>query len=311
MMFSGSLRAVSALTPTDLRVEYTVNPQGLDVLRPRLSWILSAGGRAQKQTAYQIKVAFSTDQLGTGRNIIWNSGKLNSDANLGIVYTGPRLKSGARYYWTVRVWNQGGEVSPWSPWAWWEMGLLKSSDWKGEWIGASSELTSPLLRREFRLAKKVRRATAYVFGFGLYELHLNGVKVGDNVLAPVNSDYRKYLYYDTYDVTSLLASGGNALGLWLGNGYNREYNEYGFRWMAAPQAILELDIRFVDGARMKVVTDTSWKATKSPILFNSIYDGETYDARQEMSGWDQFGYDDRAWQAVVLRRHPPASCDPV
>ena len=258
-----------------------------------------------KQTAYQIKVAASTEQLSSGRNILWNSGKVNSDANLGIVYGGPGLESGVRYYWSVRVWSQKGEASGWSPSAWWEMGLLQSSDWKGKWIGVSGEMTSPLLRKEFRLAKKIQKATAYVFGLGWYELHLNGVKVGDNVLAPVNSDYRKYLYYDTYDVTPLLASGGNAVGLWLGNGYNRDYSKWGFRWMAAPQALLELDIWFVDGTGMKVVTDASWKATKSPILFNSIYDGETYDTRQAKSGWDQSGYDDRAWQGVVLLS-PPA-----
>jgi alpha-L-rhamnosidase len=305
IVFSCSVPAVRALTAADLRVEYTVNPQGLDVLRPRLSWILTAAGRAQKQTAYQIEVAASIEQLTTGRNIIWNSGKVNSDENFGIVYSGPQLESGSRYDWRVRVWDQDGQASAWSAPAWWEMGMLRPSDWKGKWIGTSSEMTSPLLRREFRLAKKVKRATAYVFGFGWYELHLNGVKVGDNVLAPINSDYRKYLCYDTFDVTRFLASGGNAVGLWLGTGYNRDYSIWGFRWMAAQQALLELDIWFVDGTCMNVVTDASWKASNSPILYNSIYNGETYDARQAKGGWNQFGYDDRAWQAVVLLS-PPA-----
>ena len=306
IVFSCSVLVVRALTPTDLRVEYTANPEGLDVLRPRLSWTLNAAGRAQKQTAYQIKVAVSTEQHSPGRNIIWDSGKVSSDENFGIVYGGAVLESGVRYYWKVRVWDQNGQVSGWSPSAWWEMGLLQSSDWKGKWIGAPSEMTSPLLRKEFRLAKKVKRATAYVFAFGWYELHLNGVKVGDNVLAPVNSDYRKYLYYDTYDVTSLLASGGNAVGLWLGNGYNRDYSKWGFRWLAGQQGLLELDIRFADGTCMNVVTDESWKTIESPILFNSIYDGETYDGRRAKSGWDRFGNDDRGWQAVVLQSPPAA-----
>jgi alpha-L-rhamnosidase len=305
ILLSCTVPAVGALIPTDLRVEYTVNPLGLDVLRPRFSWILTAAGRAQKQTAYQITVAVSTEQLKAGRDIVWNSGTVDSDENFSIVYGGAALESGVRYHWQVRVWDQNGQVSSWSPAGWWEMGLLQPSDWKGKWIGTSSEMMSPLLRKEFRLAKKIQRARAYVFGFGWYELHLNGVKVGNNALAPVNSDYLKYLYYDTYDVTSLLASGGNALGLWLGNGYDRDYSKWGFRWMAAKRALLEVDIRLADGTSMNVVTDASWKATKSPILFNSIYDGETYDARQAKSGWDQFGYDDNAWQGVVLRS-PPA-----
>jgi alpha-L-rhamnosidase len=184
------------------------------------------------------------------------------------------------------------------------MGLLHPADWKGKWIGASGEMTCPLLRREFQAPGKIRKATAYVFGFGFYELHLNGVKVGDNVLAPVNSDYKKNLYYDAYDVTALLRQGGNAAGLWLGNGYDRDFSEYGYRWMTAKQAILELDIQFADGTRSRVVTDESWKASESPILSNSIYNGETYDARSEKTGWDRFGYDDHAWQAVQLMPAP-------
>jgi alpha-L-rhamnosidase len=293
-----------ALTPAGLKTEYKENPQGLDVLRPRLSWIFTATGRAQKQTAFQIQVADSAEPLQFGRGVVWDSGKVTSDQNFGIVYGGPALMSGARYYWRVRVWDQDGKASGWSPYVWWEMGLLQASDWKGKWIGDSNEMTCPLLRRDFQVAKRIKKATAYVFGFGWYELHLNGVKVGDNVLAPVNSDYKKYLYYDTHDVTSLLRQGGNAAGLWLGNGYNREFSQYGYRWMTAKQAILELDIQFVDGTRSCMVTDDSWKATESPILSNGIYDGETYDARREKSGWDQFGYDDHAWQPVRLLPAP-------
>lgn len=293
-----------ALTPAGLKTEYLENPQGLDVLRPRLSWILVAAGRAQKQAAYQIQVADSAERLKSGRGVIWDGGKVNSDQNFGIVYGGPAVESGARYYWRVRVWDQDGKASVWSPAAWWEMGLLQPSDWNGKWIGNSTEMTCPLMRKDFQAPGKIKRATAYVYALGFYELHVNGVKVGDHILAPVNSDYRKNLYYDTYDVTELVRQGGNAAGLWLGNGYDRNFNQYGYRWMTAKQVILELDIQFADGTRAHIATDPSWKATESPILSNSIYDGETYDARREKGGWDRFGYDDHTWQPVQLMPAP-------
>ncbi len=290
------VQTAAALSPAGLKTEYLINPQGLDVLRPRLSWIFTAAGRAQKQAAYQIQVAGTAEQFKSSSGFIWDSGKVTSGENFGIVYAGPDLESGSRYYWRVRVWDQDGKASVWSPAAWWQMGLLHPSDWKGKWIGVSSEMASPLLRSQFHLDKRIKKATAYVFGFGFYELHLNGVKAGENVLTPVNSNYAKNLYYDTYDVTSLLREGGNAAGLWLGNGYDRGFSRSGYRWLAAKQAILELDIQFEDDTWARVVTDESWKAAESPILISSIYDGETYDARREKSGWDQFGYDDHAWR---------------
>jgi alpha-L-rhamnosidase len=300
VLFFCLVQTAIALTPAELKTEYMVNSQGVDVQSPRLSWILTATGRAQKQAAFQIQVADSAEQLNSRGGVDWDSGKVNSDRNFGIVYGGPDLPSGSRRYWRVRVWDQDGKASAWSPAAWWEMGLLRPADWKGKWIGGPTAMTCPLLRDEFRLDKKIKKATAYVFGFGFYELHLNGAKVGNNVLEPVNSNYGKYIYYDTYDVTSLVKVGGNAAGLWLGNGYDRDFNQYGYRWMNSKQAILEIEIQFVDGARLSIVTDESWKAAESPILANSIYNGETYDARQEKTGWDQFGYDDHVWQPVTL-----------
>jgi alpha-L-rhamnosidase len=256
------------------------------------------------QTAYQIQIASSAEQVESGRAVIWDSGEVTSSQNFGIVYAGPNLVSGGQYYWRLRVWGQDGNASGWSRAAWWQMGLLHAADWKGNWIGTSGDSACPLLRHEFLVSGKIMRATAYVFGFGFYELHLNGAKVGDNVLAPVNSNYNKSLYYDTYDVTSLIKQGGNAAGLWLGNGYDREFSEYGFRWMTAKQAILEVDIECIDGTRSRIVTDGSWKVAKSPILSNSIYNGETYDARQEKDGWDRYGYDDHAWQPAQVMSAP-------
>ena len=298
------VQSAMALTPAGLKTECLDNPQGIDVLRPRLNWILTATGRAQKQVAYQIQVADSAELLQSGKGVAWDSGKVPSGQNFGITYDGPELASGSRHYWRVKVWDQDGKASVWSSTASWGMGLLQPSDWKGKWIGAPSEMTCPLLRKEFPVSKKIKQATAYVFGFGFYELHLNGAKVGDHVLSPVNSDYKKNLYYDTYDVTALMRQGGNAAGLWLANGYDRNYNQYGYRWMGGKQAILQIDIQFMDGTHFSVVTDESWKAAESPILSNSIYNGETYDARREKIGWDRFGYNDRDWQPVQILPAP-------
>jgi len=145
-----------ALTPAGLKTEYLDNPQGMDVLRPRLNWIFNATGRAQKQVAYQIQVADSAEQLKSGKGITWDSGKVPSNQNFGIAYDGPELASGTRHYWRVKVWDQDGKASIWSPTASWGMGLLQPSDWKGKWIGASNEMTCPLLRKEFPVSKKIK-----------------------------------------------------------------------------------------------------------------------------------------------------------
>jgi len=298
------VHGAAALTPVNLRTESLRQPLGLDVLHPAFSWNFVAGGRAQMQTAYQIQVASSVEALRAGIATVWDSGKVNSNQNFEIPYVGPEMVSEGRYYWRVKVWDQDGEASDWSHDEWWQMGLLHAADWKGKWIGASRDSVCPLLRHEFLVSKKIKRATAYVFGFGFYELHLNGAKVGNNVLAPVNSNYNKSLYYDTYDVTSLIKQGGNAAGLWLGNGYDGKFSQYGFRWMTAKQAILQVDIEYMDRSRSRIVTDGSWKVAESPILFNSIYNGETYDARQEKDGWDRYGYDDHTWQSAQLIPSP-------
>ena len=160
------------------------------------------------------------------------------------------------------------------------------------------------MRKEFVISKKVLRATAHVFGLGWYELRLNGAKVGEKALAPVNSKYNEALYYDSFDVTRIAKVGGNAAGLWLGNGYDKNYSRYGWRWMEPKRAILHLDIVYADGTRSSVVTDGSWKTAPSPITFNDIYNGETYDARLEKPSWDTYGCDDRSWTPASVVASP-------
>ena len=276
--------AAGGLRPTGLRTEYQTNPIALDVTAPRFSWTLEATERAVRQTAYQVLVASSDALLARNQGNVWNSGKAGSDENFHIVFAGKPLESGRLYHWKVRVWDRAGRASAWSPAARFGMGLLRREEWQGQWIGTREELSSPLLRKEFALQGKVRRAIAHVAAAGWYELHFNGSKAGDLVLAPVNSNYDRVLYYDTYDVTSLLMEGANAAVLWLGNGYDANYSRWGYRRTGPKRVLLQLNIEYTDGRTQSVVTDGGWRAAASPITDNDLYNGEHYDARREQSG---------------------------
>jgi len=478
----------SAIRVTGLRCEYRVNPLGIDVAQPRLSWVLEAidpAARGQRQSAYRILVAASEQALTAGAGDLWDSGKVDSDQSIQIVYGGKPLRSGARAFWKVEAWDQAGRDSAWSQPASWTMGLLQREDWKGRWIGldasglykrpgspfhsfekarwiwvpsgslASSatagdrffragfevpearavvkavclmsadkqfelfvngvhagkgdnvqspeiiEITSlvkggrnivavraanegagkpagligairvefekgePLvlptsgqwkstegarsgwekadfddsdwsaakelglfgmapwrevgfgeehalparvLRKEFETASRPKRATAYVSGLGLFELYVNGSKIGDHVLSPGLTDYDKRVQYLTFDVTQQLSAGRNAIGLLLGNGrYHapRTGAPDRTRNFGDPKALLQLNIEYEDGSLSEVVTDSTWKLTiAGPIRGNNEYDGEEYDARMELKGWSRPGFDDSAWQTPQLVSPP-------
>ncbi|HEY3219906.1 MAG TPA: family 78 glycoside hydrolase catalytic domain [Gemmatimonadales bacterium] len=311
--------ARSQATPTvaGLRVEYLSNPIGIDVVQPRLSWRIASTRRNTMQGAYQLQVGTSDASLTRGTDLLWDSGRVPSDASVFVDYAGPATVSRTRYYWRVRVWDTNGRVSPWSPIAYWETGLLQSGDWAARWIGPPSTSAdslpspSPLLRRVFRVADAVRSARLYVTSLGLYELYLNGQRVGDQVFTPGWTSYHRRLQYQTYDVTALLRPGANAVGAMLGDGWYRgnlgffgKRNLYGQRLALRAQ----LEIQYASGRSERVVTDADWKTTTGPVLASDIYGGETYDARRELSGWAGAAtpYDDRDWGAVALLDPPPA-----
>lgn len=474
---SAVTQSAASLGVGGLRCEYRVNPVGLDVIKPRLSWILEGSGRGICQSAYQVLVATSPAALAADRGDLWDSGKIASDATIHIEYAGAPLDSRLAAHWKVRVWDPAGRVSPWSRPALWTMGLLRPGDWRAAWIAdaasgvrnqvarahngyhsefaqsadspkwitldlgearrfealrlwparpydwqpdtpgflfplrfslevadqpdftnarqvldpSMTELSNPgtnawlgrfapvtgryarltvtrlcerdarqfgfalaelellsgehnvaigavvstfdsiesggwarahlvdgvtttvppgampdalpatLTRKLFAVEGQIRRATAYVSALGLYELRLNGRRVGEDVLSPEWTSYRKRVHYQTYDVTALLRPGANAVAALLGEGW------YAGRLMAmprfpygnAPQLLLQLEIERTDGRTNFVVTDTSWSSvTDGPIRTAGIYDGETYDARRELAGWDTPTFDDRDWKAV-------------
>lgn len=293
-----------AMTVDTLRIEYADRPLALDVTQPRLSWVLHSPQRADRQTAYRVLVASAPQLLADERADLWDSGKIDSAENFGILYRGPTLKAGSRYYWQVRAWDAAGQPSAWSEGSWWQMGMLAATDWKAKWVGGA-ETGSPLLRREFRLEpKKILRATAYAYAAGWYRLSVNGTELTDRVLAPVNSNYPKGLFYDAYDVTALIQPGDNAVGFWLGHGYSQSYSKYGFRWNAPPSGIAQLEIAYTDGTAVTIATDGDWRTAESPIVADDIYNGETYDARREMPRWNTAGFDAAAWRPATVREVP-------
>src|ERR1035441_9199541 len=301
-----------------LKCEYRVSPLGLDTPQPRLSWLLESAERGQRQTAYQVLAASTAALLAKGKGDLWDSGKVSSGESVQVVYLGKALRLGQRVYWKVRAWDLKDKSSAYSSAAWWEMGLLAPEDWRAAWITRTQaqplsedkmfeDNPAPLFRKEFLLAKKISRARVYVSGLGYYELRLNGQRVGDQVLDPGWTAYSKRVLYSTCDVTEQLKRGQNALGVMLGNGW---FNPLPLRlWghinpraaltIGVPRAIVQLAVEFADGTSQMIVTDESWKVSNGPILRNSVYLGEVYDARKEQRGWDQSGFDDSGWQQAA------------
>ena len=304
--------AESALAPADLRCEYTRNPLGVDTLKPRLSWKLEVANpapRGQKQSAYRVLAASSLETLRQNQGDVWDSGRIVSDQSQQVAYEGKSLSSAQQLFWKVQAWDQTGAASRWSEPAQWTMGLLAPEDWRAQWIAAASPVEAggpnpalPLFRRTFTVSQPLRRAVVYVCGLGFYELHLNGQRVGDSVIDPGWSDYRKGCLYASGDVTGQIKRGSNALGVMLGNGM---YNVTGGRYVkfkgsfGPPKFILHLRLEFEDGTSAVVASDGSWKTAPGPIQFSCIYGGEDYDARREPRGWDQPGF-----LHTLLRKSP-------
>jgi alpha-L-rhamnosidase len=297
------------LRAAELRCEYLESPLAVDTREPRLSWRVESNTRGAKQTAYQIIVATTAANLAANKGDLWDTGKVASNETIQIAYHGKPLQSRQQCFWKVRVWDQNGHSSTWSKPAQWAMGLMVPADWSAKWIGdklpSVENLSAAMLRREFKLSSRVERAIIYASALGVYELHINGQRVGDQLLAPEFTDYHTRTQYQAYDVTSLLRPGANAIGALLGDGWyaggiglarslvKKSRNIYGDH----PRLIAQLEIELADGKRERIVTDDLWRTTRDgPIRSSDILDGEVYDARREMPGWDSPGFDSKTWQ---------------
>jgi alpha-L-rhamnosidase len=316
--------AASGLTPIAVRTEYLENPVGIHEQKPRLTWQLNSSVRSQKQTAYQIVVASDAKQLTSDHGDLWDSGKVKSDETVNVVYEGRQLSSRQVCYWKLKVWDKDGQPSAWTKPATWAMGLLKPEDWQAQYISFRDytpvyKAPDPLFlvpayqyRKEFSAKKSVRCATIYATALGVYELHLNGQRVGDAYFAPGWSDYHQRAYYNTYDATALVKPGANALGAWVADGWYAGYIGFGlltgigtekigrYTYGKTPAWMGQLEIEYTDGSRETVITDNSWKVTGAgPIQQADLLMGELYDARKEMPHWSEPGFDDSKWQAAI------------
>jgi alpha-L-rhamnosidase len=409
-LLAGMPAAATAAEPVKLRCEYLTDPQGIDAASPRLSWVVDESEqrpevRGQQQIAYQVLVASSAEHLANNQGDLWDSGKVASDASTQIAYAGKPLTSRQQCFWKVGVWLATPAVVSqvaWSKPAAWEMGLLKSDDWKAKWIEgtgyvASKSRTAPAalsivsatygsteakkdvttllagmvrnhclavkadnaafggdpcygkakqllveyeldgkrlqktiaegamlaipddfsppsgdqlhyLRKTFKpAAKPITKARLFVTALGLYQMHLNGRRVGDLLFAPEWTDYRKRIRYQVYDVTAMLGNGDNVLAGLVGQGwYSGRIGLGGYKYYGKSPALLaQLEITHDDGSIEQVISDESWKVTASPILASDFMLGENYDARLEVKGWNELGCDDSDWQPARARDESP------
>ena len=266
----------------------------IDTPEPRFSWALGHTERNQTQSAYQILV--SSDPLAKAGDQ-WDSGRVSSDRSGQVVYAGLPLVSNRTYYWKVRYWDKGGNPGLYSAAASFDTGLFSADQWKGEWIGGNRQL-----RKVFHLENTVKRARAFVTAQGYYELRLNGRKVGKNVLDPGWTTVEKRILYSSYDVTELLEQGPNAVGALLGQGWNGTTPGAAFLKECEECRALRLQmiIEFETGEEIRIVSDSSWTTHRGPLLSDSIYHGEIYDARLETPGWDEADFDATDWSPAKI-----------
>ncbi len=311
---SFALAAPATLTPVELCCEGRANPSGIDFTQPALAWkvqAINASLRSLSQHAYQVQVASTAELLAQDRGDLWNSGPVKSAETQRIRYAGKPLRSGQRVFWKVRIWDQDKRRSAWSSTAEWTMGVLAEADWNGaQWIAlADTNTSSQLLRREFAVRGDLARAIVHGSGLGQYELSLNGVKVGADLLTPGWTDYRKTVLYDTHDVTAQLKAGSNVIGMTLGNGMysvtktTGRYNKFSGR-MGSPKAIALLRLEYVGGQVEFVRTDSQWQARSGPLTYSDVYGGEDFDARLDPEGWDQAGFNNSEWAAATEQPAP-------
>jgi len=294
--FAGELFA-GQVGVEDLRCEYLTDPLGIDETNPRLSWVISSRGeRGQKQTAYQILVASSREQLAADAGDLWDSGKVDSEQSVHVAYAGKALESGRRCYWKVRVWDKDGDASYWSVYATWSMGLLKPEDWKGQWIGLdkaafaddypaapaqigfegcrwvwypgedalkSAPRGARFFRKHFSIpeARKIVRGILLIAADNQCVLYVNGERTGDHA---------EWKQGAAFTVTDLLHAGDNVIAVQATNHQD------------AAGLIAKLVVEFEEGAPLAVVTDGNWKAMKGP-----------------QGDWQEPGFDDTNWEMAA------------
>lgn len=289
-------------TVTGCKVNYLENPIGVGTAPPRFSWYMQSERIGAAQTAYQVQAATDADF----QSLTWDSDWVDGNACVQVEYAGPPIQSMTRYFWRVRIKDEQDAVSAWSETAFWETTIGKG-DWQAQWVEPEGEVDpeafkpAPYLRKEFDVEKAVVKARLYITSHGCHEAYLNGKRVGDQVFTPGNTSAIYRVQVQTYDVTGLVSDGENCMGVILGDGWyrgqinaNSSRNSHGTKLALLSQLIIE----YADGGQQIVISDGSWKTSTGPIVISDMKDGEIYDARLEMDGWNEPGFDASGWSNV-------------
>ena len=301
----------SSVSIQNMKCEHLENPIGIDAKKPRFSWQLFSENQGVGQKAYHIVVGTDPEKVFAGKGDFWDSGNILG-STIPAVYDGPALEAFTTYFWSVQVQLNDGSWSAFSDAASFETGMMEQTNWRGDWISDTYDYDikpAPYFRKEFSVGKKIKSARAYIAVGGLYELYLNGEKVGNHRLDPIYTRFDRRTLYVTYDITNNLKDGDNAVGVVLGNGwYNHQSTAVWYfdkaPWRARPKFCMDIRITYDDGSEDLVSTNRSWKTALSPIIFNSIYTAEHYDARLEQPGWNKPGFDDKKWRGVMGTNAP-------
>jgi len=304
-----SVQAQSSFQVVELKTEYLVNPIGIDNPTPRFTWHVLAPDKGFRQRSYRIIVDKDSMSVVNSQGTSWDS-KLTAAENSLVKYEGKPLDPFTKYYWRIDI--ESHENNKTFSVASFETGMLQRENWKGSWISDSENIDmkdAPYFRKDFKVERKIKSARVYIAVAGLFELSVNGHKVGDHVLDPIYTRFDRRTLYLSHDVTALLSEGSNTLGVLLGNGwYNHQstavWNFHSAPWRNRPAFCLDLRITYTDGTVETITSGKDWKTALSPVIFNSIYTAEHYDARKELNGWDRYGFDDKKWNPVIYRSAP-------
>ena len=297
--------------PSNLQCEYLDHPIGIDTSSPRLHWQLNDDRQGALQTAWQLIVGTDSAEVANGKGNCWKSGKTKNAVQL-VSYKGKALQPFTKYYWRVNLWDKDKKKCLPSAVASFETGMMEMSNWKGQWISDSEDVAlkpAPYFRKEFSPSGKVKCARIYIAAAGLYELSVNGMRVGDHRLDPMYTRFDRRTLYVTYDVTSMMNSPEMVLGVLLGNGwYNHQstavWDFHKAPWRARPKFLLDLRITYQDGHIETITSGEDWKTSLSPIILNSIYTAEHHDARLEQPGWNTTDFNDAKWANAIEVKAP-------
>ena len=301
-LFFFRFQGYSQIVLTNLKCEYLQNPFGIDELHPRFTWQIRSEEFGILQKKYQLVVGTIENEVAKGKGNIWESGIIES-STIPIIYQGPSLQPFTKYFWSVRIQDESSNWSEWAFPAYFETGMIKQENWKGQWITDTYDYNvkpAPSFRKEFTINKPISSARVYIAVGGLYELFINGKRISDHRLDPMYTRFDRRTFYVTYDVTKNLQQGENAIGVLLGNGwYNLQSTAVWYfdkaPWRARPKFCMNLRLTYSDGSVETVSTGQDWQTHFSPIIFNSIYTGEHYDGRLEQKGWDIPGFNSKGW----------------